>query len=141
MGRRINNLMRLYRPGWHQIDDLPAPYDVICCFFPDHDGPARWPHPGLVKKTESFSGGEAEVHVFYGTSTLKEWRAEDLTIDDMADIVAIGLKEPTRFDMDNLLPLAWRRENFPSHRIIGKLNASCVQRLEDRLRKRACREM
>jgi hypothetical protein len=135
MGRRINDILRRFRPGRHSIKDLPKPHDVICCFFPDHDGPARWPHPALVREAKPIPElGEADVYVYYGTSTIKEWRASVDLIIDGPDVAAVGLTEPTRFDMEKLLPLEWKRENFPTHRIIGTLNAACIRRFEERTR-------
>jgi hypothetical protein len=127
---------------WHSIDDLPKVYSVIWCRFPHRpilNRPADPPHPVVVRRTEPFPQlGEAIVHVTYGTSTLKPWRAElDLTLEKEEELQAAGLLEKTRFDLEdrlNLLPVEWCREYFPDPRPCGMLNADCIRRLENRLR-------
>jgi hypothetical protein len=130
---------------WHPLADLPQVNDIIWCRFPHRPIlhlPADPRHPTIVRELEPFPAlGEAIVHVTYGTSSLKKWRELiDLIVDDPAEVVALGLNEPTRFDLQddmNKLPCPWCVEFFPIPYRIGRLNADCLRRMNNRLRWRA----
>jgi hypothetical protein len=131
---------------WHPLSDLPQVYDVIWCRFPHRPRlhlPADPPHPVVVREIEPGppGSGEAIVHVTYGTSTLKPLRAAlDLILSTTAEYSAVGLREPTRFDLQddmNKLPCFWCTEFFPSRYPIGRLNATMIRKLENRIRWRA----
>ena len=100
--------------------------------------PAEPAHPVLVRELEIYGPlGRAIVHVSYGTSKTKKLTREfiDLIIDKPKEIAALGLQKATRFDLagSNRAPLIWCFEFFPNAYIIGRLNADCIRRLNNRL--------
>lgn len=83
--------------------------------------------------------GEAIVHVTRGTSNLKKETREfrDLIIEHPGELATCGLPEPTRFDLDDAqskIPCDWDNLFFPDVKPVGKLNANCVRRMNNRLR-------
>jgi hypothetical protein len=133
----------------HPLADLPQQYDVIWCRFPHRPGlhlPGDPPHPVIVRNIERNDAvGEAIIHVTYGTSKIKKWRwmwdlivgKRDLIVEKQNEMTVAGLREPTRFDLDdskNMLPCFWCVEFFPHPWPVGRLNADCVRRLNNRAR-------
>lgn len=130
---------------WHSLADLPKVNDIIWCRFPHRPQlqlPADPPHPTIVREIETYPAlGEAILHVTYGTSNLKSWRELlDLIVDKAGELKALGLKDPTRFDLQddlNKLPCPWCAEFFPNTQPSGALNADCLRRMNNRLRWRS----
>jgi hypothetical protein len=129
--------------AWHPLSKLPQINDVIWCRIPHRDAPgvpADPPHPCVVREIERYDAlGEAIIHVTYGTSNLKKDKREflDLIVEHPGELAVCGLKEPTRFDLDdaqNKIPCDWSDEFFPNINPSGKLNADCVRRMNNRLR-------
>ena len=128
--------------AWHPLSKLPQINDVIWCRIPQREPgvPADPPHPCVVRDIERYDAlNEAIVHVTYGTSNLKKearWD-KDLIVENPGELAICGLKEPTRFDLDdakNKVPCDWTDEFFPSPSPVGKLNADCLRRMNNRLR-------
>ncbi len=100
-------------------------------------GPA---HPCLVREIERYEPlGQAIVHVTRGTSNLKkelrQWH--DLIVERPEELKVCGLREPTRFDLDdarNLVPCDWDNLFFPNTTPVGRLNLDCIRRMNNRLR-------
>jgi hypothetical protein len=127
---------------WHPLSSLPKINDVIWCNIPHRETPdvPGDPHPCVVRDIEEYPPlGEAIVHVTRGTSHLKKdtrWD-KDLIVEHADDMKVCGLGEPTRFDLDdakNKMPCDWTDVFFPNPRPVGKLNADCVRRMNNRLR-------
>lgn len=128
--------------AWHPLTKLPQIHDVIWCNIPfretpDVPGPA---HPCVVREIEVYEPlGQAIIHVTRGTSNLKKesrWD-KDLIVDLPGEMAVCGLKEPTRFDLDDAqakVPCDWDDVFFPNPKPVGKLNADCVRRMNNRLR-------
>jgi hypothetical protein len=127
----------------HLVPDID---DIYWCYFPDTDSasPGAKLRPVLVRGIDlNLQAGKAIVHASYGTRTLKKLRRLwfDLIIDDPAELREVGLRFATRFDLDaqRTLQLIWSREFFcppgsQNPRRIGRLNAVCRRRLDNRLR-------
>lgn len=127
---------------WHKLSDLPKIHDVLWCNIPfretpDVPGP---PHPCIVRAIERYDPkGEAIVHVTRGTSNLKKDTRQflDLIVERPGELAACGLKEPTRFDLDDrqsLIPCDWDTVFFPNPKPVGQLNLDCIRRMNNRLR-------
>jgi hypothetical protein len=129
--------------AWHPLSKLPQIHDVIWCRIPHRDTPsvpADPPHPCVVRDIEVYKPlGQAIVHVTRGTTNLKKearWD-KDLIVENPGELKVCGLPEPTRFDLDdaqNKVPCDWDDVFFPNPNPVGKLNADCVRRLNNRLR-------
>jgi hypothetical protein len=127
---------------WHPLSDLPKIHDVIWCNIPERGAPDTPgpPHPCVVRDIERNDAlGEAIVHVTRGTSNLKKalrWE-KDLIVEHPDELKTCGLPEATRFDLDdaqNKVPCDWDNVFFPNSKSVGKLNADCVRRMNNRLR-------
>jgi hypothetical protein len=127
---------------WYSLNDLPKIHDIIWCNIPfretpDVPGP---PHPALVREIEKYEPlGQAIIHVSRGTTNLKKDKREflDLIIEKPGEMAFCGLKESTRFDLDDsqsLVPCFWDNFYFPSIVPVGKLNLDCIRRMDNRLR-------
>ncbi|MFA7588216.1 MAG: hypothetical protein WCY11_18855 [Novosphingobium sp.] len=91
--------------------------DVVWCLFPEDlidikPGPKS--RPGLVRAVKrQKSTGQIWLSVSYGTSKLKtESRPLDLRVTNAEDMVAAGLPQATRFDLDWCTLLPWAAEFF-----------------------------
>jgi hypothetical protein len=127
---------------WHSLADLPAINDVVCCRMPYRQTPdvPGEPHPAIVREIERYDAlGEAIIHVTRGTSNLKKdirWD-KDLIIEKAGELTVCGLREPTRFDLndaENKVPCDWDNVFFPTTRSLGRLNLDCIRRVDNRLR-------
>ena len=127
---------------WHSLNQLPKIHDVIWCNIPfretpDTPGPR---HPCIVRDIERYDAlGQAIVHVTRGTSKLKKDLRQflDLIIERTEEMAACGLKEPTRFDLDDAqskIPSFWDNVFFPNPKSVGQLNLDCIRRMNNRLR-------
>jgi len=76
------------------------------------------------------------VEVTYGSSKIKPNRREvDLIIANYEEMIAAGLPQATRFDLDRNITLPWCKEFFPcregdSTPIVGHLAPRSVEQLE-----------
>lgn len=128
--------------AWHPLSALPKIHDIIWCRIPHRQSPTVPGdlHPCIVRDIERYDPlGQAIIHVTRGTSNLKKDTREflDLIIEHPGEMAVCGLKVPTRFDLDdaqNKVPCDWSDEFFPNPRPVGKLNADCVRRMNNRLR-------
>jgi hypothetical protein len=115
---------------------------VIWCRIPHRETPDTPgdPHPCIVRDIEKYEPlGQAIIHVTRGTSNLKKDTREfiDLIVDRPGELKECGLKEPTRFDLDdahNKVPCDWDNVFFPNPKPVGRLNLDCIRRLNNRLR-------
>jgi hypothetical protein len=128
--------------AWHPLSTLPKIHDVIWCRIPHRETPdiPGDPHPCIVRDIERYEPlGQAIVHVTRGTTNLKKDTREflDLIVELPGELTVCGLKEPTRFDLDDAqskIPCDWDDVFFPNPKSVGKLNADCVRRMENRQR-------
>ena len=128
----------------------PSAHDIVATYFPEKKpkGAVRL-RPCLVLdvyEAESDAPGgisEYAVRLAFGTKNIKAHRSSvDLIVQNIADLEAIGLPYPTRFDLDDeqIAFLAWNEKNFgcwsgfPSP-VIGFLDDKYIERLERKFKK------
>jgi hypothetical protein len=121
---------------------LPAPGDIVYCFFPEEVGiPGRKPRPALVTTIVEFDDGTLGVCVAYGTSKkVSDLRAGEFAItpDDGEAYTHSGLSFPTKFNLRKreYLPYTtqWFRvptsPRFGQTPKLGLLHPSLIRRLK-----------
>ena len=125
------------------LEELPRLFDIVWCRFPEHtkpNEPAVKVRPALVRLSAMDQAtGTGLLEVAYGTTNIKqEKRRLDLIIMNSVEIDDTGLRQATRFDLDQIVRLPWCREYFrPPNGVhdvrIGKLTLA----LQDRVRRLA----
>ncbi|MGB5093745.1 MAG: hypothetical protein WBN97_10620 [Parvibaculum sp.] len=127
-----------YDPALHPVRVC----DVVWCRFPEDlledikPGPKA--RPGLVRQVMQRKGtDELWLSITYGTSKLKtETRPLDLRISNAEDMVAAGLPQATRFDLDACTKLPWAEEFFEIRNLYKTpVVGSLAQRSRVRLQK------
>lgn len=130
------------RADWtyFSLSSLPRPLDIVWCRFPTRNLPARpgpKPRPALVRSVLlNSTHTRARVEITYGTSNLKaDLRPLDLIVQGPAELRAMGLPQPTRFDLDLTVVVPWASEFFeplPGKRtpIVGHLTDAAIAQLE-----------
>jgi len=96
---------------------LPAPGDIVWCWFPEVPGmePGPKPRPALVMRVTRKEDGD-EISVVYGTSqNLRQLRRGDFAItrDQHPSAFALaGLAYDTKFDFKTMVDLPWSERYF-----------------------------
>lgn len=96
---------------------LPAPGDIVWCWFPEVPGmePGPKPRPALVMRVTRKEDGD-EISVVYGTSqNLRQLRRGEFAItrDQHPSAFALaGLAYDTKFDFKTMVDLPWSERYF-----------------------------
>lgn len=131
---------------------LPAPGDIVWCFFPEIPDlePGPKPRPAIVLRVERREDGDV-VSVVYGTSQnvtrLKTGEAAITQASHPAAYALAGLAYDTKFDFKAIVELPWSDRYFkvPTRKLhgntpkLGTLHATVLHAVEAAYRSAASR--
>lgn len=97
---------------------MPQIGDVVLCYFPEDERPSQpgpKVRPALVMMNGHNRNGEPMLALAYGTSRKMddEWiKPNDLILSDPEALIACGLRRTTKFDLDRVRVIPWKRHYF-----------------------------